>query len=103
MRKRGDKPPMKPAPNEITQLLKDWSSGDQAALDRLMPLVYGELHALAHQYMRKEKQGHALQTTALVNEAYLRLVDQTQVRFENRAHFFGIAAACWAAIDFLRP
>lgn len=83
---------MKPAPNEITQLLKDWSGGDQTALDRLMPLVYDELHRLAHQYMRREKAGHLLQTSALINEAYLRLVDQPQVRWENRSHFFGIAA-----------
>lgn len=83
---------MKPPPNEITQLLRAWSNGDDAALERLMPLVYEELRALAHQHMRKEKQGHILQTTALVNEAYLRLVNQSQVRFESRAHFFGIAA-----------
>jgi len=92
MRKRGDKPLMEPAPNEITQLLKDWSGGDQTALDKLMPLVYEELHQLAHQYMRREQAGHMLQTTALINEAYLRLVDQPQIRWENRTHFFGIAA-----------
>lgn len=92
MRKRGDKPLMKPAPNEITQLLKDWSSGDQSALDKLMPLVYDELHQLAHQHMRREQPGHMLQTSALINEAYLRLVDQPQIRWESRAHFFGIAA-----------
>ena len=83
---------MKPAPNEITQLLKDWSSGDQTALDKLMPLVYEELHQLAHQHMRREQPGHMLQTSALINEAYLRLVDQPQIRWESRAHFFGIAA-----------
>lgn len=83
---------MKPAPNEITQLLQDWSGGDQTALDRLMPLVYDELHRLAHQYMRREKAGHLLQTSALINEAYVRLVDQPQIRWENRSHFFGIAA-----------
>ena len=92
MRKRGDEPLMRPAPNEITQLLQDWSGGDQTALDRLMPLVYDELHRLAHQYMRREKAGHLLQTSALINEAYLRLVDQPQIRWENRSHFFGIAA-----------
>src|SRR5687768_2123859 len=92
MRKRGDKPLMEPAPNEISQLLKDWSGGDQTALDKLMPLVYEELHQLAHQYMRREQAGHMLQTTALINEAYLRLVDQPQIRWENRTHFFGIAA-----------
>ena len=92
MRKRGDKPLMKPAPNEITQLLQDWSGGDETALDKLMPLVYEELHQLAHQHMRREQPGHMLQTSALINEAYLRLVDQQQIRWESRAHFFGIAA-----------
>lgn len=92
MRKRGDKPLMKPAPNEITQLLQDWSGGDQTALDKLMPLVYDELHRLAHQHMRREQPGHMLQTSALINEAYLRMVDQPQIRWESRAHFFGIAA-----------
>ncbi len=83
---------MKPAPHEITKLLKDWSSGDQTALDRLMPLVYDQLHWLAHQHMRREQAGHMLQTSALINEAYLWLVDQPQIPWENRAHFFGIAA-----------
>jgi RNA polymerase sigma-70 factor, ECF subfamily len=92
MRKRGDKPLMRPAPNEITELLQDWSGGDQTALDKLMPLVYEELHQLAHQHMRREQHGHMLQTSALINEAYLRLVDQPQIRWESRAHFFGIAA-----------
>jgi len=92
MRKRGDKPLMKPVPNEITELLKDWNGGDQTALDKLMPLVYDELHRLAHQHMRREQHGHMLQTSALINEAYLRLVDQPQIRWESRAHFFGIAA-----------
>ncbi|MEO8435366.1 MAG: sigma-70 family RNA polymerase sigma factor [Pyrinomonadaceae bacterium] len=79
-------------PHEVTQLLVAWSNGDKAALDRLMPLVYTELRRLAHHYMSRERPGHTLQTTALVNEAYLRLVDQDQMRWENRAHFFGIAA-----------
>jgi RNA polymerase sigma factor (TIGR02999 family) len=92
MRKRGDKPLMKSAPNEITKLLRDWSEGDQTALDRLMPLVYDELHLLAHQYMRREQPGHLLQTSALINEAYLRLVEQPEIHWQNRAHFFGIAA-----------
>jgi RNA polymerase sigma factor (TIGR02999 family) len=83
---------MKPAPNEITKLLRDWSGGDQTALDKLMPLVYDELHLLAHQYMRREQPGHLLQTSALINEAYLRLVDQPEIHWQNRAHFFGIAA-----------
>ena len=76
---------------DVTQLLKDWSGGDQGAADRLMPLVHEELRRLAHQYIRREKPGHTLQTSALVNEAYLRLVKQ-RVQWENRAHFFGIAA-----------
>jgi RNA polymerase sigma factor (TIGR02999 family) len=78
--------------HEVTQLLLDWSNGNQAALDKLMPLVYGELHRLAHQYMNWESPGHTLQTSGLVNEAYLRLVDQREVHWQNRAHFFGIAA-----------
>ena len=81
-----------PSPQIVTQLLLDWSHGDQAALDKLMPLVYEELHRLAQRYMRRESPGHTLQTTALVNEAYLRLIDQRQVRWQNRAHFFAIAA-----------
>jgi RNA polymerase sigma-70 factor, ECF subfamily len=92
MRKPGEKPQNKPAPHEITKLLKDWSGGDSTALDRLIPLVYDELHRLAHQHMRRERAGHMLQTSALINEAYLRLVEQPEVTFENRAHFFGIAA-----------
>ncbi len=78
--------------HEVTQLLVAWSDGDRAALDRLMPLVHTELRRLAHSYMSRERTGHTLQTMALVNEAYLRLVDQRNMRWENRAHFFGIAA-----------
>jgi RNA polymerase sigma factor (TIGR02999 family) len=81
-----------PSPHEVTQLLLDWSNGDQLALDRLMPLVHAELRRLAHHYMGREHQGHTLQTTALVNEAYLRLVGQKEVRWQNRAQFFGLAA-----------
>jgi RNA polymerase sigma factor (TIGR02999 family) len=81
-----------PPPHEVSQLLLDWSNGSQEALDRLMPLVYDELRRLARHYMSRERPGHTLQTTALVNEAYLRLVDQRQVRWQNRAHFFAIAA-----------
>ena len=81
-----------PSPNEVTRLLLDWGGGNRAALDELMPLVNDELRRLAHRYMTGERTGHTLQTTALVNEAYLRLVDQQSVRWENRAHFFGIAA-----------
>ncbi len=77
---------------EVTQLLVEWSNGDQAALDRLMPLVHEELRRLAHQHMRRERPGHTLQTTALLNEAYLRLVGQKSVHWQNRAHFFAIAA-----------
>jgi len=83
---------MTPSPHQITQLLKDWSNGDQAARDQLMPLVYDELRRMAHQHMRKERPGHTLQTSALVNEAFVRLVDQSEVEWQNRAHFFGIAA-----------
>jgi RNA polymerase sigma factor (TIGR02999 family) len=78
--------------SEITGLLVDWSNGDRAALDRLLPLVERELHRLAHSYMRKEDPEHTLQTSALVNEAYLRLIDQKNTHWQNRAHFFGIAA-----------
>jgi RNA polymerase sigma factor (TIGR02999 family) len=80
------------SPPDITALLVDWSKGDQSALNALFPLVERELHRLAHSYMRKENPGHTLQTTALVNEAYLRLVDQKHTSWQNRAHFFGIAA-----------
>jgi RNA polymerase sigma-70 factor, ECF subfamily len=78
--------------HEITQLLFEWSEGSQAALDKLYPLVYEELRRMAHRYLRHERKGHTLQTTALINEAYLRLVDQKQVHWANRSHFFGISA-----------
>jgi RNA polymerase sigma factor (TIGR02999 family) len=81
-----------PSPKEVTRLLVEWGNGDQAALDELIPLVYDELRRLAGRYMRRESQGHTLQTSALVNEAYLRLVDQKSVQWQNRAHFFGVAA-----------
>lgn len=81
-----------PANEAVTQLLIDWSNGDQAALDRLMPVVYDELRRLASNYLRRERAGHTLQPTALVNEAYLRLVDQRKARWQNRAQFFGVAA-----------
>jgi RNA polymerase sigma-70 factor (ECF subfamily) len=80
------------SPSEITTLLIDWSKGDKSALDRLFPLVERELHRLAHSYMRREDPDHTLQTTALINETYLRLIDQNKVQWQNRAHFFGIAA-----------
>lgn len=80
------------ATQEVTALLVAWRNGDQAALERLTPLVYVELHQLAHRYMRRENPGHTLQTSALVNEAFVRLIEQPQVNWQNRAHFFGIAA-----------
>ncbi|MGH9843392.1 MAG: ECF-type sigma factor [Blastocatellia bacterium] len=83
---------MTSSPQEITQWLVAWSDGDKAALDKLMPLVYTELHRIAKRYMEHENPGHTLQTTALINEAYLRLVDQSEAQWQNRAHFFGVAA-----------
>jgi RNA polymerase sigma-70 factor (ECF subfamily) len=77
---------------EVSQLLEDWSDGNQAALEQLMPLVYHELRRLARRYLNKERVGHTLQTTELVHEAYVRLVDQRRVHWQNRAHFFGVAA-----------
>lgn len=79
-------------PEDVTQLLIAWSDGDQVARDQLMSVVYEELHRLARRYMRRESPGHTLQTSALVNEAFLRLVDQRNVHWQNRAHFFAIAA-----------
>ena len=76
----------------ITKLLVDWRNGDQEALDQLMPLVYEELRRMANHYMRNERKGHTLQTSALVNEAYLRLVDHENIDWQNRSHFFGLAA-----------
>jgi RNA polymerase sigma-70 factor, ECF subfamily len=81
-----------PSTHEITELLVAWSKGDQEALDKLMPLVYQELHRLAEHYMNGERLGHILQTTALVNEVYLRLIDWKNVEWQNRAHFFGVSA-----------
>jgi RNA polymerase sigma-70 factor (ECF subfamily) len=81
-----------PAPHDVTQLLIDWSNGSQDAVEHLFPLVYEELRRLAHRYMRRERPGHTLQTTAVVHEAYLRLIDQNHVQWQNRAHFFAIAA-----------
>ncbi|HKX29958.1 MAG TPA: sigma-70 family RNA polymerase sigma factor [Blastocatellia bacterium] len=78
--------------HEITQLLVAWGAGDQAALEKLTPLVYQELRHLAKRYLARENAGHTLQPTALVHEAYLRLIEQKQVRWQNRAHFFGISA-----------
>jgi RNA polymerase sigma factor (TIGR02999 family) len=78
--------------HEITRLLAEWSNGDRGALEKLTPLVYDELRRLAARYLRQERSGHTLQSTALVHEAYMKLVGQNNVRWQNRAHFFGIAA-----------
>lgn len=84
---------MEPSPEgEVSTLLQAWSNGDQAALEKLTPIVYDELRRLARHYMRGERSGHSLQTTALVNEAYLRLVDYKRMRWQNRAHFFAVSA-----------
>jgi len=80
-----------PTPEDVTQLLLDWNGGNPEALEQLMPIVYDELHRIARRQMRREQPGHSLQASALVNEAYLRLVDQ-RAGWRNRAHFFGIAA-----------
>jgi RNA polymerase sigma factor (TIGR02999 family) len=77
---------------QVTRLLMDWSNGDQNALEQLTPLVYSELRRLAGRYLRKERSDHTLQSTALVHEAFLRMIDQRSVRWQNRAHFFGVAA-----------
>src|SRR5882724_6774357 len=92
------------SPQEITELLLAWSEGKQDALQKLTPLVHGELHRLAHNYMAGERTGHTLQSTALVNEAYLRLVDSSRVRWQNRAHFFAVSAKLMRRIlvDFAR-
>jgi RNA polymerase sigma factor (TIGR02999 family) len=79
-------------PENITQLLNQWSDGDERALDRLTPLVYEQLRQQAARYLRRERPGHTMQTTALINEAYLRLIDAKEVRWQGRAHFFAIAA-----------
>src|SRR6266446_5004005 len=80
------------APENITDLLLKWSGGDATALEQLMPLVYDELRRLAVRYLRRERDNHSLQPTALVNEAYLRLVDQQKVEWQSRAQFYGLAA-----------
>jgi RNA polymerase sigma factor (TIGR02999 family) len=83
---------MPESPENVTRLLLDWSNGNKEALDSLLPIVYDELRRQASRYLRRERAGHTLQTTALINEAYLRLVNQKNVHWQNRAHFFGIAA-----------
>jgi RNA polymerase sigma factor (TIGR02999 family) len=92
------------SPQEITQLLVAWGKGDERALEELTPLVYQELHRLAHHYMGQERSDHTLQTSALVNEAYVRLIDWKEVRWQNRAHFFGVSAQLMRRIlvDFAR-
>jgi RNA polymerase sigma factor (TIGR02999 family) len=81
-----------PSPKEIAQLLDEWSNGDRAALDKLIPLVYQELHRIAGKYMKRERAGHTLQTTALIHEAYLKLVGERNMRWRNRNHFLAVAA-----------
>jgi len=81
-----------PAVGYISALLRVWSDGDQSALERLTPIVYDELHRLARRYMKRERPGHSLQATALVNEAYMRLVDYKRMQWQNRAHFFAVSA-----------
>ncbi len=92
------------SPQEVTLLLQAWSQGEESALQKLIPLVYEELRRLAHRYMGWEHAGHVLQTTALVNEAYLRLTDSKQQHWQNRAHFFAISAQLMRQIlvDFAR-
>jgi RNA polymerase sigma factor (TIGR02999 family) len=90
--------------NHITQLLLAWSNGDESARERLVPIVYEELHRLAHRHIRRERPGHTLQTTALVHEAYVRLVGAKNLRWQNRAHFFAVSARVMRRIliDFVR-
>ena len=83
---------MRPSQHQVTELLRQWKNGDKEALDKLTPLVYDELHRLAHQYISRERPDHTLQTTALLNEAYLRLVEQRDVDWASRAHFFAVSA-----------
>jgi RNA polymerase sigma-70 factor (ECF subfamily) len=92
------------SPEDVTGLLRAWSEGDQAALEKLMPVVYAELHHLAKRYMGREQVGHTLQTSALVNEAYLRLIDAHDVHWQNRTHFFAVSAQIMRRIlvDFAR-
>jgi RNA polymerase sigma-70 factor, ECF subfamily len=95
----------RPSPSQsVTNLLRAWADGDTSALDELTPLVYDKLHRLAHSYMSREQDGHTLQTTALINEAYLRLVDLQGIRWQDRAHFFAVSAQLMRRIlvDFAR-
>lgn len=85
--------PIRPVSEEITAMLHDWSTGNQEVLDDLLPIVYQELRTQAHRYLRRERPNHTLQATALINEAFLRLIEQKDAGWENRAHFFGLAAS----------
>lgn len=91
-------------PQEVTQLLQKWSDGDLDALEEITPVIYAELHRIAKRYMNRERDGHTLQATALVNEAYMRLIDWKTAKWENRAHFFGVSAQLMRRIlvDFAR-
>lgn len=93
-----------PAENNVTEMLKEWSDGKSEVLDDLMPLVYDELRRQASRFLRKERSNHTLQTTALINEAYLKLIDQRNVQWQNRAHFFAIASTAMRRIlvDYAR-
>ena len=92
------------SPQEVTQLLAAWSDGDETALEQLIPIIHAELRRLARHYLKRERPGHTLQTSALVNEAYLRLINWKTARFESRAHFFGVSAQLMRRIlvDFAR-
>jgi RNA polymerase sigma-70 factor, ECF subfamily len=92
MQRAAQQGPGEPSSTDVSQLLRAWSDGDRCALDRLTPIVYEELRYLARHYMRGERAGHSLQTTALVNEAYMRLVDYKRMQWQNRAHFFAVSA-----------
>lgn len=93
-----------PSAEQVTGILLAWGQGDEAALEKLMPLVYSELKRLAHHYLKGERAGNILQTTALVNEAYLRLIDSSRVQWQNRAHFFAVSAQLmrWVLVDAAR-
>src|SRR5258707_12083199 len=95
----------RPPSSEVSQLLQAWNDGDETALEKLMPLIYKELHRMARFYMARESPGHTLQTTALVNEAYVRLVDSGHANFQNRIHFFAVCAQAMRRIltDWGRP
>ena len=94
--------PGETAMDDISALLRAWSDGDQTALDRLTPIVQDELHRLARRYMKRERPGHSLQTAALVNEAYMRLVDYERMQWQNRAHFFAVSAQLMRRIQIGR-